>query len=116
MPSPPPPPTRIVSLDRLPADEAETDQLFDSLSGREEGLLPGWGEISQWPAERIRAGDWTAAVWRSPELASATARFAEHKALTPLSSSGLAQRERERESKVHKTGPTLSVGYRRATV
>ena len=112
----PPPPTRIVSLDRLPADEAETDQLFDSLSGREEGLLPGWGEISQWPAERIRAGDWTAAVWRSPELASATARFAEHKALTPLSSSGLAQRERERESKVHKTGPTLSVGYRRATV
>ena len=32
--------------------------------------------ILVWPAEGIEAGDWTAAIWRSPELAKAAREFA----------------------------------------
>ena len=66
------PPTRIVSLDRFPSDEGETAELHRCLSDCATGLLPdGWGEVSEWPAERIEAGDWSAAVFRSPDLAEA---------------------------------------------
>ena len=64
------PPTRIVSLDRLPDGDTEAAHLFDGLDSCETGTLPdGWGEVSSWPAERIGAGDWTAAIWRSPAIA-----------------------------------------------
>ncbi|MCY4280766.1 MAG: DEAD/DEAH box helicase family protein [Acidimicrobiaceae bacterium] len=106
----PPPPTRIIALDRLPTDSEETDDLFDAIAVCGTGALPdGWGEVSSWPAERIRAGDWSAAVWRSPALASAAAGFAAHDGLTAI------QRERERERRIHKTEPMLSAGYRRST-
>ena len=43
----------------------------------DEGLIAdGWGEVSWWPADRMEAGDWTPAVWRSPELAEAAWRYA----------------------------------------
>ena len=72
----PDPPTRVVALDRLPVDEAEVDQIHTGLSDRETTTLAdGWGEVSSWPAERIAAGDWTAAMWRSPVLADMAARF-----------------------------------------
>ena len=33
----------------------------------------GWGEVSYWPATKVwNAGDWTPAIWRSPELAEAS--------------------------------------------
>lgn len=52
--------------------------MFESLENCKEGELPkDWGEISYWPRERIERGDWTAAIWRSPELADAAADFAE---------------------------------------
>ena len=44
----------------------------------------GWGVISHWPAERIESGDWTPAIWRSPELAKAAARFANDPELTAI--------------------------------
>ncbi len=70
-------PTRFVSLDRLPTDEDEVEDLHRCLSGCELGQIAnGWGEVSYWPAEVMATGDWTAAVWRSPELATAAARFA----------------------------------------
>ena len=88
----PHPPTRVIALDRFPADEDDTETLHSHLRSTETGTLPdGWGEVSYWPAERVAAGDWTAAVWRSPELAAAAAEFAEHDDLAAL------QRERERE-------------------
>ena len=47
-------------------------ELHDRLLRCETGLLPdGWGEVSEWPVERIEAGDWTAGVFRAPELADA---------------------------------------------
>ena len=34
-------------------------------------MANGWGECHIGPEERIRAGDWTPAIWRSPELSEA---------------------------------------------
>ncbi len=88
---PPPPATRVISLDRLPADHGEAEQLFDTLGACETGaLLHGWGEVSLWPAERVVAGDWSAALWRSPELADAASRYARDAGLLRLDSAGLS--------------------------
>ena len=66
------PPTRIISLDRMPTDDQAVAELYGSLVGCETGLLSDdWGEVSEWPSERIEAGDWTAGVFRAPELANA---------------------------------------------
>ena len=73
----PKPHTRFINLDRMPIDEAEVSDLHESLARCEQGAIPnGWGEVSYWTAERIQAGDWTAAIWRSPELANAAYSYA----------------------------------------
>ena len=87
----PKPPTRIVNLDRMPIDEAEVADLHECLARCEQGAIPnGWGEVSYWPSERIQAGDWTAAIWRSPQLAEAAARFADDLSMRTISESGLS--------------------------
>ncbi len=53
-------------------------------------MANGWGEVSYWPAERIEAGDWTPAIWRSPELAEAAFRFAAGAGLKTIGASGLS--------------------------
>ena len=76
------PPTRIIGLDRMPTDDDVVADLHDRLVRCETGLLPdGWGEVSEWPVERIEAGDWTAGVFRAPELAEAAFSVATHKSL-----------------------------------
>ncbi len=83
------PPTRIVSLDRLPSDEREAAELHGCISGCTPGLLPdGWGEVSEWPAERVEAGDWSAAAFRSPELADAAVRIANEGQLLSIADQG----------------------------
>ena len=83
------PPTRIVSLDRFPSDEGEADELHRHLADCATGMLPdGWGEVSEWPAERIEAGDWSAAAFRSPELAEAGMRIANSGRLLPVGKQG----------------------------
>ena len=78
----PRPPTRIVSLDRFPLDEREAAELHRCLADCTTGLLPdGWGEVSEWPAERIEAGDWSAVAFRSPDLAEAAAQVANNERL-----------------------------------
>lgn len=70
------------------------------------GTLPGgWGEVSQWSAERIRQGDWTAAIWRSPELADAAARLAAHESLIPAAETRMA---------CHLVSPSLATAHRRS--
>ena len=79
------PPTRVISLDRFPADEHEVGDLHRCLSGCVSGLLPdGWGEVSEWSAERIEAGDWSAVAFRSPGLAEAAVRIARDGKLLPI--------------------------------
>ena len=100
------PPTRVIALDRFPADERDTETLHSYLRSTETGTLPdGWGEISYWPAERVAAGDWTGAVWRSPILAEDAARFAESNQLQPMKASDLT---------AWATGRMLRGAYRRA--
>ena len=73
------PPTRFIHLDRMPHDEAGVDELHQALLNCPHGpLADGWGEVSYWPAEHMEKGDWTPAIWRSPELAKAARKFAEH--------------------------------------
>ena len=75
-------PTRIISLDRMPNDDLTVAELHGHLIRCETGSLPdGWGEVSEWPAERIESGDWTAGVFRAPELAEAAFELATHKSL-----------------------------------
>ncbi|MYD05274.1 MAG: hypothetical protein F4X21_10200 [Acidimicrobiia bacterium] len=100
-------PTRIIALDRFPVDDQETAALFEALQEREVGVLAdGWGEVSEWPAELIGNGDWSAGAWRSPDLAEASARFFSDESLQPLYSAGLSP---------HATGQQLRGAYRPST-
>ena len=59
-----------------------------------------------WPADRMEAGDWTPAIWRSPELARAAMRFATHPGLQAINSvPGLS---------IHATGRVLRGSFERA--
>ena len=85
------PPTRFINLDRLPVDDAEVSDLHQGINECDNGdIANGWGEISYWPADRIAAGDWTPAVWRSPELAEAAAGFANNNRFETLEASDLS--------------------------
>ncbi len=80
-------PTRFINLDRLPADESEVEDLHRCLLDCANGTIAnGLGEVSEWPTERIQAGDWTPAIWRSPRLAKAAEEFAQDPTLRPLGS------------------------------
>ena len=82
----PKPSTRFVHLDRLPASEAEVEDLHRCLLDCSQGQIAnGWGEVSYWPADRMEDGDWTPAIWRSPALAEAAVRYASQESgLRPL--------------------------------
>ena len=83
--------TRFVQLDTMPVDEDEVADLHQYLTRCSTGpIANGWGEVSEWPADRIAAGDWTPAIWRSPELAEAAAWYANHEDLNSFKASGLS--------------------------
>ena len=84
------PPTRIINLDRLPADEQEVNALHHCLSVCSAGqIADGWGEVSTWPVASVEAGDWSAGVWRSPRLAEAAVRLAHDDRLPRLDDQGM---------------------------
>ncbi len=100
-------PTRCIGLDRFPNDDTEVAELFAALAEREVGVLvDGWGEVSEWPAGRVKEGDWTAAIWRSPALADAAAEYAAESTLRPMVDRGL---------RVHAAGKQSMSPYRRLT-
>ena len=73
----PKPKTRFINLDQMPTNENEADELHIAISKCREAPIPnGWGQITQWAAERIAAGDYTAAIWRATDLAKAASKFA----------------------------------------
>ena len=101
------PPTRVINLDRFPADDAEAADLHECLASCAEGpIANGWGEVSEWPAELMEAGDWSAAIWRSPELAEASARYAIHEDLRSMKQCGVSP---------YQTGRQLTDSHERAT-
>ncbi len=100
-------PTRFITLDRFPSDDLEVAELFMAIEERGVGVLgSGWGEVSEWPADRMRQGDWTAAIWRSPFLAEAAAEFTAHPELRPLGELGMS---------AHLVSPSLTTAHRRST-
>ncbi len=103
----PKPPTRFVSLDRWPTNEAEVAQLHRNLLVCDRGqIADGWGEVVHWPAESMETGDWSAAVWRSPDLARAAARFVDDETLHAIDIQG--------EVSPHATGQVLRGLYERS--
>ena len=94
------PPTRFINLDRLPASEQDVHQFHQRLLACPDGqIADGWGQVSSWPASRMEAGDWTPAIWRSPLLAEAGARFANDDRLVAIKDlAGVS---------IHGTYPTL---------
>ena len=90
----PRPPTRFISLDRMPTDESEVADLHISLSECHQGEIKGGlGAVSYWPTERMEEGDWTPAIWRSPELAEAAHGFANHAELEILKGLDISAQE-----------------------
>ena len=86
-----PQPTRFINLDRMPVDDSEVADFHRCLLECEEGLMKnGWGEVSHWPANLIAEGDWSAAIWRSPEIAIAGSHFANHEALKSMAQFGIS--------------------------
>ena len=83
------PPTRFIHIDRMPYDEDEVAKLHQALLDCPSGLIAdGWGEVSYWPADRMAEGDWTPAIWRSPELAEASRRFSTHPEMRTIQDHG----------------------------
>ena len=86
----PKPPTRFINLDKFPMNEREVEDFHYNLSKCAGGVISnGWGEVSHWDAERIEAGDWTPAIWRSPELAAGAAKFANDTNMQTIIDAGL---------------------------
>ena len=102
------PPTRFVHLDRMPHDEDEVAELHQALLDCRDGqLAASWGEVSHWPAESIEAGDWTPAIWRSPELAEAARQFANDDSLQSWDEVGLS---------AHQTGREIYTAFERGSI
>ena len=102
------PSTRFIQLDRMPHNEDEVAKLHQALLDCPDGLLAdSWGEVSHWSAERIETGDWTPAIWRSPELAEAARRFANHDSLQSLDEVGLS---------AHQTGREIYTPFERGSI
>ena len=77
--------TRIINLDRLPTEEAEVEDMHRSILRCSSGQIDnGWGVVSYASVDRIVAGDWSAAIWRSPELAEASNHFSDDQNLVNM--------------------------------
>lgn len=99
----PKPPTRFVSLDKMPVDEHEVEALYNSLCQCRQGPIPNdWGEVSHWPAEYTQEGDWGAAAFRSPALAIAIRKFATHINLQTITQLGYVCYETRQEMRKSK--------------
>lgn len=82
--------TRIIAMDRFPRDEWEVEEFHKSLGQCSTGRIPGgWGRVSYWPIERIKAGDWSAAIWRSDILARAAVETTERQGMYTMSEMGI---------------------------
>lgn len=75
------PPTEFVSLYRMPRSAKEAIEAADAISGGNPGE---WGSTVSWPAERVRAGDWSPVQWRNADLAGEILRLESSPLLEPV--------------------------------
>ena len=93
------PATRFINLDRMPRDQDDVQDLDNSLLACTQGTMPdGWGNVSYWPSKAIEVGDWTPAIWRSPELAQMSSQLGNSTEMNKMSDYGIAPK---------KTGPSI---------
>ena len=67
-------PTTFVNLRRYPRSETEATKMAEAIKSGE------WNEVGtacEWPAKRMRDGDWSAGQWYEPELANGATRLKE---------------------------------------
>ncbi len=101
--------TKFISLDRMPMSDSEVEEMHTALLNCPEGTMnDGWGEVTHWPAERIRSGDWTPAIWRKPELAEAARQFADDEVMKAL--------KKIPNVTIHKTGASLYGPFERSKI
>lgn len=62
------PPTAFVSLRVMPNSADEAIGAADAIAS---GAPGAWGNVHHWPADRVRAGDWTPVQWYDGALAEA---------------------------------------------
>ena len=62
------PPTEFVSLRVMPNSADEARAAADAIASGQPGA---WGTVHQWPADRVRTGDWTPVQWYDSALAQA---------------------------------------------
>ena len=60
------PPTEFVSLRKMPKDAKEAIDAADAIAC---GNAESCGSMCRWPAERVRAGDWTPVQWYDDDMA-----------------------------------------------
>ena len=93
------PATRFINLDKMPRDQDDVQDLDNSLLACTQGTMPnGWGTVSYWPSKAIEVGDWTPAIWRSPELAQMSSQLGNSTEMNKMSDYGMAPK---------KTGPSI---------
>ena len=74
------PPTEFVSLRRMPDSVDEAIKIADAITS---AAPEHWGSVRRWPANRVRAGDWTPVQWYDGELAEAAAELESNPRLEP---------------------------------
>ena len=75
------PPTKTISLHRQPSSRAEVLELIEAI---EDGDVREFGRSALWPAERIKAGDWSFANWYDAKLAEYAIQLDSSKRLVAL--------------------------------
>ena len=77
------PPTEFVSLRKMPENAEEAIEMADAIA---HGRARDWGGVCFWPADRVRAGDWTPVQWYDGALAEAVFDLEGHDSLVPAGS------------------------------
>ncbi len=70
------PETQFINLNQRPKDTDEVMSLRNAIVNKR--LDSSWGNVTSCPVHRMRAGDWTAAVWYDSDLARASWELADH--------------------------------------
>ena len=73
-------PTEFVSLRRMPENSAEAVEAAEAIAS---GNAGHWGNVQQWPADRVRAGNWTPVQWFDGTLAESIVMLEANTQLEP---------------------------------